>query len=350
MSGSQRFFVFGLLALIAAGVVWFRSEVYSNPQPLVEHPELVLVTGGSSPYWQLLAKGAVAAADELDADLELKIPADDEDAKQQTELLVKVHASEVDGVAISPLEAEGQTRLINDIAGHALVITVDSDAPQSNRIGFVGASNHAAGIQCAELVEEALGGGGKVVVLAANMTKQNMLERVQGIKEKVDGDAESEGAKVEIVDVLIDEGDAQRCQDQLIAALEAHPDLAGVVGLNSYHGGLIAECLKQKELDGKLKVVAFDALDETLDAIESGVIFATVAQDPYQYGYEAVARLVANCQRSGIQLPLVGGKNTMNISTQKLYAKDLEEYRRQFEKRMGAAESTKAEQAPENKE
>lgn len=345
MSHAQRLTVVGLLALIAAGVVWYRFEVYKDPRTLIDHPNLVLVTGGSSSYWQLLCKGAAAAAEDMGAELVLKSPENDENVQEQTDLLLSIDASQFDGVALSPLDAEQQTRLINDYASKAMVFTVDSDAPLSNRVSFVGASNYAAGLQCAELLLETLEGGGGVLVLAANMTKDNMQERLEGLEERLQDPpgADAPTPEIEVLEVLIDEGDIQRCRDQLVKAIEAHPELAGVVGLNSYHGGLIAETLEAMGLVDRVDAVAFDAVEATLDAIEQGKVYATVAQDPYQYGYETVSRLVTNCQLAKPQLPLVGIKSTVNISTKKLYAKDIAEYRLQYNARLGIAETTTAE-------
>jgi ribose transport system substrate-binding protein len=126
----------------------------------------------------------------------------------------------------------------------------------------------------------------------------------------------------------VDEGDQERCLEQLSSALAEHSDVACLVGLNAYHGGVIVEALKQQDMLGKVEAVAFDTEDETLDAIEAGHIFATIAQDPYQYGYEAVRRLVYNCQRTGHQLPLIGVQSTVAISTKTLRKADIEEFRK----------------------
>jgi ribose transport system substrate-binding protein len=47
-------------------------------------------------------------------------------------------------MAISPVDPVNQTH-INDAAKQAVVMTQDSDAPQSDRIAYIGTDNHAAG-------------------------------------------------------------------------------------------------------------------------------------------------------------------------------------------------------------
>lgn len=338
MSSGTRPLLIGLLIAAALGVGWYRSQVYSKPHA-PDRPKFIVVTGGSSSYWQLLSDGAKAAGQDLGAEVTVLSPENDEDVEAQTKLLTSVKHDEIDGVALSPLDAAQQTRIINDMAEDTLVLSVDSDAPLSNRHCYIGASNYAAGRNCGKTVREAIGNGGKLIVLAANLTKDNILERKQGLEEELSEspatteEEPSEG--YEIVQVLVDEGDQDRCVEQLVSALEQHNDIAGVIGLNSYHGGCIVKALKQRDALGKVKVVAFDTVDDTLKAIEDGYIDATIAQDPYQYGYEAINWMMDNFQRSGHQLPLIGVQNTWNISTKPLKADSLKEFRKLQNERLG---------------
>ena len=75
-----------------------------------------------------------------------------------------------------------------------------------------------------------------------------------------------------------------------------HPDLACVVGMNAQHGPILLNVLKDLEKLDQIKLVTFDFMDETLAGIEEGHIYATIAQDPYKYGYEAVATLGQLCR------------------------------------------------------
>jgi ribose transport system substrate-binding protein len=339
MPAKTRFYLIFALVAAAVGVAWYRSQVYRTPTT-TEPPSLIMVTGGSSPYWQLLARGGEAAAQAMGAHLEVKILPNDEDVEAQTTLFAKMDTTGVDGIALSPLDALQQTRLINELAQKTVVVTVDSDAPLSNRLCYIGASNIAAGRLCARLVKEAIPDGGEVAVLVANLTKNNVLERKQALEEDLatrESDSDVSSAKYEIVSALVDEGDLDRCVEQLKQVLAEHPNLACIAGLNSYHGGQIVKALKEKELLNKVKVVAFDTEDATLAALEQGYIYATVAQDPYHYGYQAVRWLADNSRQTGSQLPLMGTQNTVHISTRALHAGDVAEFRQRYRELLGGA-------------
>ena len=61
------------------------------------------------------------------------------------------------------------------------VITVDSDAPNSDRLYYIGTDNIAAGVQAGELLAEAVPEGGKVMIFVGDLTQANANERAQGV-------------------------------------------------------------------------------------------------------------------------------------------------------------------------
>jgi ribose transport system substrate-binding protein len=46
--------------------------------------------------------------------------------------------------------------------------------------------------------------------------------------------------------------------------------------------------VKDADKVGKIKIVTFDEEDETLAGVKDGAIFATVVQQPYEFGYQAI--------------------------------------------------------------
>lgn len=109
------------------------------------------------------------------------------------------------------------------------------------------------------------------------------------------------------------------------------------VGMNAQHGPRILKVLKEKEKLGKIKVVAFDELEGTLAGVESGDIYATVTQDPYQYGYQSVKTLAELTKASEIQRPLPGASSVTSISTRTLRKDDVSEFRKHLESRLKVA-------------
>lgn len=337
MSGSKAvFWLFALLILGAA--LWYRSTVFSPPE-VVARPSVAFVTGGSGPYWQLTVNGAKAAAKAHNVDLDVKLLSAAENLLEQTEILTQLPYEKLDGVAFSPVDSDVQTRLINRMSHELYVVTYDSDAPLSERRCHIGTSNYAAGQLCAKLMGEALPNGGKVAVLQASLTKSNNIERKLGVEEAVD-DAQS-GAKaggdgqaeITLVGFLVDDGDDAKCGQLIRDTLQEHPDLAGFIGMNARHGPILLKVLGDEKQLGKIKLVTFDDAEETLAGVESGEIFATVGQDPYMFGYEAVRMLASMSRGDPSDVPVVGG-GTIHVNAEAIRKENLEAFRDRVRKRL----------------
>ncbi|MCG8448779.1 MAG: substrate-binding domain-containing protein [Pirellulales bacterium] len=342
---ANRVWIWGLLLAAVGTVLWYRSQVMPAPQlETMQTTRVIFVTGGSDDFWQLTVKGAEAASREYNAELKVEMPSHGEGLAQQQHILVGLNAEEIDGVALSPLDAEGQTRLINLLAKKTNVVTFDSDAPLSERQCYVGTSNYRAGQICNDLVSEAIPEGGKIAVFLSNLTKNNMVERKAGYEEneaKLSASAKEEDVSPswQTVEYMIDEGNLEKTEENILQALKKHRNLACLVGMNGYHGPILLKVLREAGQLGKIKLVVFDEANETLDGISSGDIYATVVQDPYMYGYEAVRMLTSLHNGKSRELPIVGG-SSFNVNCQPIRQSNLEEFKQRLQERLGETDAT----------
>src|SRR5919199_1501200 len=258
--------------------------------------KLAFVTNNPADFWTIARRGVEKADAELtDVTTEFRIP-DDSTAATQKRIIDDLLAKGVDGIAISPVDPENQTQLINDVAKQVLVFTQDSDAPKSERACYIGTDNVAAGRQAGGLIKEALPQGGKIMVFVGKLDARNAVERLQGIKEAL------QGSNIEIIDVRTDDTDRVRAKSNVSDTLVRYPDVTALVGLWSYNGPAILNAVRDAGKTGQLKIVAFDEEDETLAGVKDGAIYATVVQQPFEFGYQAIkimAQALAG-DRSGI--------------------------------------------------
>jgi ribose transport system substrate-binding protein len=245
--------------------------------------KLAFVTNNASDFWTIARKGTEKAAAEVPGvDAEFRITSDGTAAEQQR-VVEDLLAKGIEGIAISPVDPVNQLPMLNRAASQALVITQDSDAPNSNRTCYIGTDNVAAGRQAGQLVKEALPQGGKIMVFVGVLDAANARERYQGLKETL------AGSNVQILDVRTDNTDRVRAKSNAADTLVNHPDVAGMVGLWSYNGPAIVSAVREAGKVGKVKIVAFDEEDETLSGIKNDAIYATVVQQPFEFGYQSMA-------------------------------------------------------------
>jgi len=244
--------------------------------------KLAFVTNNASDFWTIARKGTEkAAADIPGIEVEFRITSDGTAAQQQS-VVDDLMAKGIQGIAISPVDPANQTPMLNRAATQALVVTQDSDAPNSNRSCYIGTDNVEAGRQAGQLVKEALPQGGKIMVFVGVLDAANAQQRYQGLKEAL------AGSNISIIDVRTDNTDRVRAKSNAADTLVNNPDLAGMVGLWSYNGPAILSAVREANKLDKVKIIAFDEEDETLSGIKDGAIYATVVQQPFEFGFQSM--------------------------------------------------------------
>lgn len=287
--------------------------------------KLAFVSNNAANFWAIARTGCNDAAKELgNVEVDFRIPSSASAAEQQ-QILNDLVAAGIDGIAVSPIDPANETDFLNKIAGQTLLVTTDSDAPDSKRVCYIGTDNVAAGHQAGELIKEAIPQGGKIMIFVGKMDAQNAKERFQGIKEAL------AGSNVEIVDVRTDDTDQARAQQNAADTLVKYPDIACLVGLWNYNGPAIANAVKSAGKGGQVKIVCFDENQETLDGVASGLIYGTVVQQPYEFGKQAITRMYQYLQ--GDKSQLAGPK--IIIPTRVIKKADVADFEVQLKKLIG---------------
>lgn len=270
-------------------------------QDAPKKPRLAFVTNCVAEFWTVGSFGVEAAKAEFGVDAVVRMPANGT-AEEQKRILEDLLAKGVQGIAVSPKDPENMTALLDKVAGRALLVTHDSDAPKSKRLCYVGMDNYDAGRMCGQLVKEALPDGGAVVLFVGNLDQDNSRRRRQGVIDELldrsrdpsrfdKQDAVLKAGKYEIRATFTDQFDRQKGKAAAQDALARWSDVGAMVGLFEYEPPLLLEAVKSANRLGKVKVVGFDENDATLQGIVDGHVHGTVVQNPYEYGRKSLELL-----------------------------------------------------------
>ena len=195
------------------------------------------------------------------------------DIETQNTILEQWIAKEPDGILFMPF-GEGHNEIINKaIAAGIPLICVDGDAPNSDRIGFVGTGWEDLGRKQARIMGELLNGEGKVM-LSAVIPNDNTNLAVKGYKEVMENDYPG----IEIIGLNNDLGDVTEAAKLAAQTIQAHPDIAGFSGIDAASGPGIAIAIREAGKIGEIKVTCVDDTADIIQAIDEGIIDATVAQ------------------------------------------------------------------------
>jgi ribose transport system substrate-binding protein len=251
----------------------------------------VIPKGTSHEFWQAVERGARKADAEI-ADIEIvwKGPVGEGATQDQIALVESITSGSYAGICLAPLDGRALAPAVrNAIRRKIPVVLFDSALtdPDVAVATLVATQNRRGGEIAGEELARALKGKGDVLVVRYQSGSLSTTEREEGC----------------------------------LAALAAHPDIRVIASENyagpeesdavvvsenllSKHGGTVdgvfcpnesttsgfLTALKRdsRGLSKDLVVVGFDLSKRIVQALESGALHATVAQDPESMGYRAV--------------------------------------------------------------
>ena len=236
-------------------------------------------------YWQTANAGFNAAAAQYGVTPHLRGP-DTFDPQAEVEELRKAVATKPAGILISVADAALMTPDIDAaISAGVPVITMDSDAPQSHRLFFIGTNNIEAGRLGGNRLARKMNGKGSVVFFTMP-GQPNLDERLKGYMDVLGG---YPNIKTDFFNIKGDSGTAfDRAQSDL--GKTGADKVTAFVCLEASAGKDVAEVLKRANASDRI-LIAMDVDPDTLNLIKAGNIEATIAQKPYTMGYYGLKAL-----------------------------------------------------------
>jgi ribose transport system substrate-binding protein len=243
------------------------------------------------PWFEEVNKGARGQAELLEKQLGIKItieylPPIVADVAEQNLILEKTAESHPDGIAIDPLDAVENMKLISKIRNQGIQIILFDSPSTEDGISSVGNDFTQQGVIAAERMVKLLGEKGKVAVMQGYPTAPNHKERYEAqiaVLSKYPG--------IKIIDGGTDNDDIQTGYQQAAAVLAEHHDLSGYLCCDAAGPIGIAEAIKEAGKVGKVKVVGMDGIKPILNAIKDGVLESSASTIPGMQGAMSILML-----------------------------------------------------------
>jgi ribose transport system substrate-binding protein len=267
-------------------------------------PKVAFVTNNPDPFWSIVEAGCDKAAAETGVDVVFRKPPSGDPAAQQ-EIIDSLVNRDIKAISVSVIDPKNQTAYLNEVAAKVPLLAVDNDAPASNRLCYIGTNNYAAGRTVGQLVKEALPEGGTVALFVGQTEALNARQRCQGVLDELAGNpplpdpnnvpalpsGSGQYGKYKLLKIYTDqpEGQPKAVQNSSDALLQFKDEPNGcLIGLWAYNPPACLTAVRDAGKVGKVKIVGFDENPDTLKGVEEGSVYATVVQDPFNFGYESV--------------------------------------------------------------
>lgn len=231
------------------------------------------------PYWTTAAEGFRKAAAEYGVTAVVRGP-QTFDPQAEVQEFRSVIALKPAGILVSVTNpALLSPEIDSAIAAGIPVITMDSDAPTSKRLYFIGTNNLQAGRLGGQRVAAQLNGKGNVVFFTMP-GQPNLDERLKGYKDVFAG-----YPGINVVEVFDMKGDSGLAMDKATEYIgrKAKDRIDAFICLQSSSGKDVGEALRRAKATGDpgRLLIAMDTDIATLQLIKDGVIDSTISQKPY---------------------------------------------------------------------
>jgi ribose transport system substrate-binding protein len=237
------------------------------------------------PYWKAAGAGFANASTQMKVRTDFTGP-QTYDPKAERDAIDQAVQKKATGILVGVTDpALLKDSIDKAVAAGVPVITIDSDAPSSKRLFFIGTNNYQAGFTGGQRLAQELKGKGNVVVFTMP-DQSNLQDRLRGYK-----DALAKTPEIKITRVVDIQGDPRIAFDTTTQIIGKERDkVDGFVCLEAQSGKEVAGVLNSYKVSGKV-VIAMDTDQETIDWIQKGVIAATIAQKPYTMAFVGMQML-----------------------------------------------------------
>lgn len=272
--------------LIFCLVIYFPNLTFSNTQ----NNEKILVVGGmaTGDYWNTVKMGAKAAAEENNVAFNYVAPKDESDIQGQIDLIDNALDKGINALVVAPNDYTQSAKVIEKAYKKRIPVIIMNSRVNTDKFDcFISADNIDGGRRAGDMLVSILGTRFKVGIMSSIEGSDSLMAREKGLL-----DLFSQYKEVKVVAKGYCLSDPAMTKKLTKKMLDEHGDLDAIVALNSNAAEVVAETLSEMNLEGTIKVIAFDSTLREIDYLEKGVISAIIIHDPFTMGYLSVKNAI----------------------------------------------------------
>ncbi len=258
----------------------------SGGQPSGTKPYIPVISKGfQHQFWQAVKQGAEKAAADLNVTITFEGPESESQVDKQIEMLQTALDKKPAAICFAALDSKAAIPLLQKAQAAGIPVVgfdsgVDSDIP----VATAATDNIAAAATAADHMAQLIGGAGEIAIIAHDQTSRTGIDRVKGFTDEI----KAKYPNITIVSTDYGAGDPLKSTDIVKAVIQAHPNLKGYFGANEGSMKGVMNGVHESGKDGKIVQIGYDAGQQLLDAIRSGVVAGAITQDPVGIGYKCV--------------------------------------------------------------
>lgn len=209
------------------------------------------------------------------------------DIDTHLEAIEGLRKKNIDALCLTTVDVPAMIDKINElVAAGVPVATINSDVRKTNRLFYIGCDYFKSGRTAAGMMANLLKEKGRTLIVTGSLKMQGHNSRIHGFCRE----CKESKLDISIVDVVESQDDNETAYQMTKESLCRYP------GINSVYitaAGVSGVCRAVRENGpaSKISIVCFDDIPETRRAVLEGTIGATICQEPFKQGYQAIQQM-----------------------------------------------------------
>jgi ABC-type sugar transport system substrate-binding protein len=253
----------------------------------------VVIKGLDNPFFAAMKQGVQTAARARQADVRVDAATGLDDTGGQASKLEALIAQRLDCYVVNPISQTNLVTALSHVPDGVPIVNVDSPVggDQARALAieistYIGTDNAAAGALAADTMAAFVGRGASVGVIGGISGDATSAARVSGFHDRA-------GGRFRPLHPVTADWDGRKAMLAARALLRAHPRIGGFFAANDQMALGVARAVAAAGRADAVAVVGVDGIQPALQAIERGVMSATVSQYPYTIGTLGVEACLA---------------------------------------------------------
>lgn len=246
----------------------------------------VVMPSDDNPFNIDVKKGINAAYEEL-KDFGVRVEygiLKDLSVEEQFNSINTLYDKGISALALYAIDHDAIRAAVSNLINKGIpVVTFVSDILGTGRLSFVGHDLVKSGRVAGNLMGKLMNEIGKVAIITGSHSVLAHNQRIEGFFSII----EEQYKSIEIVKI-VENLDQDSISYELTMSLVK--SIEGLRGIYLTAGGVAGagKAIKALGAAGKIKVISFDFVTETVNMVKEGIIDITIGQDPYFEGYKPI--------------------------------------------------------------
>lgn len=324
----MKYIFYAFLGVIAVLCVMILGIYTLDPttQPIMtvntsSHHIVVLVQSSKDPFWKFFRDSAESEAKKQGLLVEfVEVPAFDSEAAATA--VERAVLSDADAIALQPVNGQ-RTAAVMDYARKSgiAILTFENDAFTLEGVPTVGSNSYLIGTTMAKMAAEATNGKANVAILINDRQSQDTRYKSLKLQGMLEGFASHKQVKISGIHSVDNSlfGVDKLTRD----VLYNHPEVNLIICTDERGTPAVAKALVDTGEVGRVQVVGYGNMEETMRYVDRSVIYATICTDGKAIGAKVISQLNRVLSKKSIS-------ETSNTPIYTYTSKNLDEYYKRY--------------------